>query len=342
MNPYPVVQPAPAQAPAQPPVQAPKQDMWVEMFGAPAPGTAPAKDISANLQLGADGLPVDGSRYEARCNLPTLGAVFFKANELTESLYCEASNELIEALGDRPVVAFTFKNSAAESAGAGVGHVLLKVNGVDVECPHHVSLLVRQSPRPLTLSFYIPPTKIVISEGPYMVKYDSKDLIAPSSNFDWKAKYVVVGGIVAKPWIMNMYRSKLEYDKAVNEIQTGLKVSVKVKQFSLQGARVFKDDNEPRGVKYPNQRTPWRYIVIVPSEGLPIKIAASDLDQLQIIHETVRRIIKAQKIEASNYMEEDAMESRDFAPPQFNSCGIAMPEDCGMMEMAKKPWFARK
>jgi hypothetical protein len=82
--------------------------------------------------------------------------------------------------------------------------------------------------------------------------------------------------------------------------------------------------------------------VIVPSEGLPIKIAASDLDQLQIIHETVRRIIKAQKIEASNYMEEDAMESRDFAPPQFNSCGIAMPEDCGMMEMAKKPWFARK
>jgi hypothetical protein len=124
-------------------------------------------------------------------------------------LYCEASNELIEALGDRPVVAFTFKNSAAESAGAGVGHVLLKVNGVDVECPHHVSLLVRQSPRPLTLSFYIPPTKIVISEGPYMVKYDSKDLIAPSSNFDWKAKYVVVGGIVAKPWIMNMYRSKV-------------------------------------------------------------------------------------------------------------------------------------
>eukprot|EP00978_Attheya_sp_CCMP212_P026292 scaffold86169_cov46-Attheya_sp.AAC.2 len=129
---------------------------------------------------------------------------------------------------------FTFKNSAAEIAGAGVGHVLLKVNGVDVECPHHLS--------------------------------------------------IVVGGIVAKPWVMNMYRSK-----AVNEIQSGLKVSVKVKQFSLQGARIFKDDSEPRGVKYPNQRTPWRYIgVIVPSEGLPIKIAASDLDQLQIIHETVR------------------------------------------------------
>ena len=42
-----------------------------------------------------------------------------------------------------------------------------------------------------------------------MVKYNTKETGAPNSAKDWKPKYVVIGGIIAQPWMMNMYRSKV-------------------------------------------------------------------------------------------------------------------------------------
>ena len=86
-----------------------------------------------------------------------------------------------------------------------------------------------------------------------------------------------------------------EYDIAVIETQARRPVSVKVKQFSLQGARIQNDWQGPQMVKYKNKLHPWKYIVILPVSRNPIKIASPNLAQLRPVHEGVRRVLMAQQ-----------------------------------------------
>ena len=154
-------------------------------------------------------LPPGGEWYDARIFTPTLGVMFFKPQELTDSLFLQTDKNLVEALEDRPVVAFIVEGSSARAAGVELGHVLLKVNGIDVKNPKEASRLIKEGPRPLPLLFYVPDTTVVVAEGEHMVKYDTRDTTAPNSAKDWKPKYVVIGGIIAQPWMINMYRSKV-------------------------------------------------------------------------------------------------------------------------------------
>ena len=173
------------------------------------PVEVPERRVEEEKKSGDDALPPGGEWYDARIFTPTLGVMFFKPKELTDSLYLNTDKEIIEGLGDRPVVAFIVEGSSARSASVELGHVLLKVNGISVKNPKEASRLIKEGPRPLPLVFYIPKTDVVISEGEHMVKYDSKETVAPNSAKDWKPKYVVIGGIIAQPWMMNMYRSKV-------------------------------------------------------------------------------------------------------------------------------------
>lgn len=286
--------------------------------GAPAPGAAAptssggvlggndvlgggATDALATTAGGAPGthqkgdLPPGGEWYDARIFTPTLGVMFFKPQELTDSLFLQTERSLVEALDDRPVVAFIVEGSSARAAGVELGHVLLKVNGIDVKNPKEASRLIKEGPRPLPLLFYVPDTTVVVAEGEHMVKYDTRETGAPNSAKDWKPKYCVIGGIIAQPWMLNMYRSKSEYDIAVIETQARRPVSVKVKQFSLQGARIQNDWQGPQMVKYKNKLHPWKYIVVLPVSRNPIKISSPNLSQLKPVHEGIRRVLMAQQ-----------------------------------------------
>jgi len=147
----------------------------------------------------------------------------------------------------------------------------------------------------LPLLFYVPDTTVVVAEGEHMVKYDTRETGAPNSAKDWKPKYCVIGGIIAQPWMLNMYRSRSEYDIAVIETQARRPVSVKVKQFSLQGARIQNDWQGPQMVKYKNKLHPWKYIVVLPVSRNPIKISSPNLVQLKPVHEGIRRVLMAQQ-----------------------------------------------
>merc|ERR1711933_361210 len=223
------------------------------------------------------------------------GVMFFKPQELTDSLFLNTDKSIVDGLNERPVVAFIVEGSSARSAGVELGHVLLKVNGVDVKNPKEASRLIKEGPRPLPLLFYVPDTQVVVAEGEHMVKYDTRETGAPPSAKDWKPKYVVIGGIIAQPWMMNLYRSKSEYDIAVIETQARRPVSVKVKQFSLQGARIQNDWQGPQMVKYKNKLHPWKYIVCLPVARNPIKISSPNLAQLKPVHEGIRRVLLAQQ-----------------------------------------------
>lgn len=311
-----------------PPAVQPSDDPWADMgFGSPAPAAepvpgenddlfnvgleptraetkateasaaksepAPKKEPKEKRKKGE--LPPGGEWYDAKIFTPTLGVMFFKPRELTDSLFLQTDKKLVDSLEDRPVVAFIVEGSSARSAGVELGHVLLKVNGIDVRNPKEASRLIKEGPRPLPLLFYVPETSVVVAEGEHMVKYNTKETGAPNSAKDWKPKYVVIGGIIAQPWMMNMYRSKSEYDIAVIETQARRPVSVKVKQFSLQGARIQNDWQGPQMVKYKNKLHPWKYIVVLPVSRNPIKIASPNLGQLKPVHEGIRRVLMAQQ-----------------------------------------------
>jgi PDZ domain len=244
VDPFSVFNSAPAPPPAAPPMdvygggyapppQGPPQggapvgsgDVFADMgFGPPVPSSAPLPTNSDGIfetaivatepgQRKQEGdLPPGGEWYDARIFTPTLGVMFFKPQELTDSLFLNTDRETVDALAERPVVAFIVEGSSARSAGVELGHVLLKVNGVDVKNPKDASRLIKEGPRPLPLLFYVPPADVVVAEGEHMVKYDTRDTTAPNSAKDWKPKYVVIGGIIAQPWMMNMYRSKVRND----------------------------------------------------------------------------------------------------------------------------------
>ncbi|KAL7545060.1 hypothetical protein ACHAWF_014106 [Thalassiosira exigua] len=267
----------------------------------------PSSSSSSSGKRKKGELPPGGEWYDAKIFTPTLGVMFFKPKELVDSLFLQTDRKLVDALDDRPIVAFIVEGSSARSAGVELGHVLLKVNGIDVRNPKEASRLIKEGPRPLPLLFYVPETSVVVAEGEHMVKYNTKETGAPNSAKDWKPKYVVIGGIIAQPWMMNMYRSKCltrrssnthpqsEYDIAVIETQARRPVSVKVKQFSLQGARIQNDWQGPQMVKYKNKLHPWKYVVVLPISRNPIKIASPNLSQLKPVHEGVRRVLQAQQ-----------------------------------------------
>ena len=343
-------------------------DPWSDMgFGSSRPSAVNQLEIdntqggSKTMARGPGELPPGGEWYDARIFTPTLGVMFFKPQELTDSLFLQTDKSLVDTLDDRPVVAFIVEGSSARSAGVELGHVLLKVNGIDVKNPKEASRLIKEGPRPLPLLFYVPDTTVVVAEGEHMVKYDTRETGAPNSAKDWKPKYVVIGGIIAQPWMMNMYRSKVcslstfrtsdgllptsfhsilifvssvfffifqsEYDIAVIETQARRPVSVKVKQFSLQGARIQNDWQGPQMVKYKNKLHPWKYIVVLPVSRNPIKVSSPNLSQLKPVHEGIRRVIMAQQRDRGQPGPHTAAPIRQADPYARNGHAAAPPRD---------------
>mmetsp|Transcript_12071 Transcript_12071/g.25711 ORF Transcript_12071/g.25711 Transcript_12071/m.25711 type:complete len:577 (+) Transcript_12071:210-1940(+) len=307
---------APLPAQAQPQTQQKDEaDFWADMgFGVGSPGAntvdsnsqtsspgnvTPGSDASLSSVTGSEsnyddtpvelderGLPAGGEYYKARVTTPMLGAIFSSGKEVRSTLYKTASNSFVEAIGERPVISFTIDGSAADTAGIGLGHVLLKVNDTEVHQTDAAVKTVGSAARPMVMEFYIPNKNVKVqkTEGHCMVKYDNHSTEAPASACEWKPKYVVMGDMLGKPHILYMYRSKAEYDVAVKESQTRNRtLSVKVKQFDIRGAKIF---HERGTVQYPN-KPKWHYFTVVRGQGLPIKISARTFEDLQPVYEGI-------------------------------------------------------
>lgn len=52
---------------------------------------------------------------------------------------------------------------------------------------------------PIGRSSYESNTGVVVPEGENMVIYDTRETEAPNGAKEWKPKYVVIGGIIARP-----------------------------------------------------------------------------------------------------------------------------------------------
>ena len=266
-----------------------------------------------------DDILPDGRFYSALIDNDYLAVAFLKPQEVKDSLYAKTDNDTLIALGERPVVAFLPQISAARAAGVRIGHVLLSVNGVDVSCPRTAEIVITEAPRPLTMQFYVPNTEVVAAQGGYLVQYNSSSAMASIFGCMWKQKYVVVGGICSHPWMIRMYDSRVssscdlswlfhgtclysrltirfaytqfEYDVAIGQTLRNNPVTVKVKQFSLQGACI---GQRTQTVHYSNEPSRRLYIVVFPAKGNPIKISAPSSLKLKIVEEAIRRALLAQ------------------------------------------------
>lgn len=99
-----------------------------------------------------------------------------------------------------------------------------------------------------------------------------------------------------------------DYDIAVKEAHAGHKISVKVKQFDLRGARIILkgQDGRPNWVDYPSERRPWYYITILPKKGYPIKISSESLEELEPVYSAVRRFLRKDMEASYQYQVEES------------------------------------
>lgn len=240
---------------------------------------------------------------EASIYTRSLGVVFFEAARLSSSIFRDTDPLLLEALKNRPVVSYLIESSPAYCAGIQLGFILTKVNGVSVDTPDDaLKQIYNLSTRPIFLLFYIPKTRISISEGIYYFYCKSKCMIhVPLKPSEWKSKYIVIGGVISKDFYMNIFRSKADYDIAVIELYSqNHDTSIKVNQFCLKRIEVLSQDNywneyndedngyQPfiRTINY--QMESYYYFVIIPSKGYPIKIASKNIFHLQSLLDGIR------------------------------------------------------
>jgi len=62
------------------------------------------------------------------------------------------------------------------------------------------------------------------------------DTAAPVNYKNWKSKYVVIGGPVATPSMMKMYRTEDEYSISVLEASANRKGKIREREYRVDGA----------------------------------------------------------------------------------------------------------
>lgn len=256
-----------------------------------------------------------GREFDAKVFAPILGVMFYKASELTSTSFRTVDPNVVSQLAARPIVAFVASQGGAAQAGVRVGDVCTEVNGVRVSTARAAANEVRKGSRPLSLKFLRMEIPITFDEGFHLVKYDTPDLRPPSKSSGFKPKYCVVGGIIAPPHMLMMYRSKDEMDIAVLEITSQRKLSVKVKEFSLRGARIANDLNGPQIAQLKGSHTPVYFICIVPARGNPIKISSPNLEDLKSVHSAVRRSIARSSSNTSSLQQGYQTATENPQPP---------------------------
>ena len=184
----------------------------------------------------------------------------YTANELAATAFRKVSPDLIRQLSARPIVAFVASQGGAAQAGVQIGDICTSVNGVAVSTAKQAASEVRKGSRPLALTFLRADIAMSLDEGFHMVRYDTTDVRPPYEYSGWKPKYVVVGGIIAAPHMLMMYRSKEEYDIAVLEVTSQRRLSVKVKEFDLRSSHIVNDWNGAQLVHHKNMNSPLKYV----------------------------------------------------------------------------------
>jgi len=146
---------------------------------------------------------------------PSLKVVFPYEDKLGMLLEkCDETDPKKGGKVERTMVKMVIEGGAAEMRGVQLGSKVVSLNGRNaVGMAYQETLnLVKKLPRPLTV---VLEQVAAFRDAAQGVCYTRKDMGQgpPTSWEAWKPQYFVIGGAVAKPFVLQLYDSKRDYEE---------------------------------------------------------------------------------------------------------------------------------
>ncbi|GMH57183.1 hypothetical protein TrST_g13325 [Triparma strigata] len=188
------------------------------------------------------------------------------------------------------LVKLVVEHGAADVKGISVGSRVLAVNSHN--CAHRPYLetlnLVKITPRPM---------KIVLQEGKladdecisgYCLLRKSVGPIPPSVFSTWKRRYFVLGGAVANKNVLQVYKSKQDYEHVVVSLFERRPIAVKLKAYKLTPSFSI---SAMKSVRYPEVgANVFFFTLMTPGAKLKmIKFGSDNADSIRDLHTHVTR-----------------------------------------------------
>jgi len=183
--------------------------------------------ITGLLQLQNFRLSNERELYQVIFDADSNGALGMVVQQQDEEI--PGSDRIREKL----VVEMVTQSGAAFHQGITEGSTLIKVNGIDVSERSYVEALglLKQPTRPLVLEFERG-LGIYTTQG-YCFKAATKSFQPPKRFSAWKLRYYVLGGPVAGSNVLQIYKSKSDFDKIVLSVVSRKPVHQSFKAYLL-------------------------------------------------------------------------------------------------------------
>jgi len=159
----------------------------------------------------------DNFQLELQASMETYEVVFPYETKL--GMLLEKFDELELTSGgtrERTLVKMVIEGGAADTRGLKMGSKLVSLNGFSVLNKPYLETLdmVKTLPRPLTIVMEKVGSFRDASQGECYIRKDMS--YGPPSSFNaWQKQYFVIGGAVAKPFVLQFYDNKQSYEEVV-------------------------------------------------------------------------------------------------------------------------------
>jgi hypothetical protein len=201
--------------------------------------------------------------------------------------WCPGANGAPGRLKECTLVKLVVEHGAADVKGIALGSRVMAVNGIDCKNLAYLETLnlVKTTPRPMT---------VVLQEGKladdecvsgYCLLRKSIGPLPPSQFATWKRRFFVLGGAVANKNVLQVYKSKRDYEHVVSLFERR-PISVKLKAYKLTpGYRV----SSLKSVRYSEVGANVFYYTLMTSEAKfkMIKFGSDNADQIRDLHNHV-------------------------------------------------------
>ena len=191
------------------------------------------------------------------------------------------------------VVKLIVDHGAADVKGVSLGSKVIKVNEIECRSKSYLETLelVKVTPRPLTLVMEKGQLSAEECVSGFCLTRKSVGPIPPSVFSTWKRRYFVLGGAVANKNVLQVYKSKADYEKIVVSLFERKKVNLKLKAYKLTpGFRL----SNIKSVKYQEigSATVY-YFAFMPTTAnfKNIKFGSDNRDNIQELHRHMSRYL---------------------------------------------------
>ena len=183
------------------------------------------------------------------------------------------------------VVKLVVENGAADVKGVKLHSKVVAINDIDCEeLPYLETLnLVKSTARPMTMTLELGNEED--GETIYGRFLYQKSVFEPMSFSSFKTRWIVLGGAVANKNVLQLYKSKADYEKVVVSLFDGRGIDVKLKAYKLvPGFKV----TPLKSMRFVDGPMITMFSIMVPGANFKsVKFASEDTDTIQKLYNQV-------------------------------------------------------